>query len=88
MYVTKEYLSKEENVKELQAFCDKHGITKETILQSTKCYNKNMMVIQAKTSSGDSGLNDNIASKIVLTIRKTADGLLFEPAEDMKKNLV
>lgn len=84
----KEYLFKEENIKKLQDFCDKHGISKEKVLQSPKCYSKDMMVIQHRKSSDDKGLNDSVVAKILLTIKKTSEGIVFEPSEDIKEYLV
>jgi hypothetical protein len=82
----KEYLK--EHMEQLNDYCKKEGLSASKIMKSPKSYNKNIMVIQHydETKAGE-GLRNNTPAKILLTIKKSKEGILFESSDDIKEYL-
>ena len=67
-----------EHIDELENFCAQNNISVETILNSPKSFNKNIMyILQQDPAAGSKGLNDETPAKVLLIIRKKENKLEF-----------
>lgn len=82
----KQYLKENEN--KLIEYCVKNGLSFEKIKKCPRCYTNDTMFIQYFDSSKvGQGLKNNEPAKVLLTIKRTTDGIEFEPSEDIDKYL-
>ncbi len=82
----RQYLN--DNIKLLEDFCESEGLSVDKIMHSPKCYNQNMMVIQhVDWNKTGEGLRNNKPAKVLLVIRRTEEGVMFEPSDDIKEYL-
>lgn len=74
------------NNKNFIDYCQKMGVAYDKIMALPKCYTKDMIKFQIlNEEKGKMGLMDNTPAKVILTIRKDGNELVFEPSEDIKK---
>lgn len=76
----KQYLN--ENMGQLVKFCKAEGLSLSKVINCPNCYNHDVMEIQYKDKR-----DPNSSPRILLTIRRGAKGLIFEPSEDIKEYL-
>ncbi len=79
-----------ENIDILKNYCDKTGISLKKVLSSPCGHNKEWIVVQYVDYNSEKsklGLKDSIPAKVLLTIRRTSDGITFEPSPDIKNYL-
>ena len=77
-----------EHINELENFCTQNNITVESILNSPKSFNKNIMyILHHNPKAGKNGLNDETTAKVLLIIQKKDNKLEFLPQTNLKKYL-
>lgn len=82
----KQYIK--ENIDKLNEYCNENDLSLIKIMKSPKCYNHDIMFIQhVDRSKAGEGLKNNEPAKILLTIKRTSEGIKFEPSEDIKEYL-
>lgn len=82
----KDYIEEKKSI--LLKYCENEGISFEKVMKSPKSYSSEFMSIQHREKNSNGlGLRDTKPSEILLVIRKTNDGITFEPHENMKKYL-
>ena len=69
-----------EHIDELEIFCKQNNITVESILNSPKSFNKDIMyILDHDEKLGRNGLKDETPAKVLLIIRKKGNHLEFSP---------
>ena len=77
-----------EHINELESFCTQNSIRVESILNSPKSFNKNIMyILHHNPEAGKNGLNDETPAEVLLIIQKKDNKLEFTPKENLKKYL-
>lgn len=77
-----------EHINELENFCTQNNITVESILNSPKSFNKDIMyILHQDAKAGANGLNDETTAKVLLVIQKKGNKLEFLPKTNLKKYL-
>ncbi|MCR5835975.1 MAG: hypothetical protein K6G88_05690 [Lachnospiraceae bacterium] len=73
-----------DNIEILKKYCLENNLSVDKILKSPRCYNKNELYVQYRnTEKKANNLKCDVPAKILLVIRKTPDGMSFEPAKDI-----
>ncbi|MBE5928337.1 MAG: hypothetical protein E7267_03050 [Lachnospiraceae bacterium] len=77
-----------EHIDKIFEYCNHNGLSIEKIRKSPKCYSHDTMYIQyVDDSKMGEVLRDNKPAKVLLIIRKTNEGIMFEPSEDIREYL-
>lgn len=77
-----------EHINELESFCTQNNITVESILNSPKSFNKNIMyILHHNPKAGENGLNDETPAEVLLVIQKKDNKLEFIPKANLKTYL-
>lgn len=73
---------------EIQNYCKKNKLNFEKAKSLSKCWGKDFLALQYyDPSKGQNGLLDKTPMPIVLVIKKTSNGLIFERTENTLKYL-
>lgn len=71
----------------LRQYCKDNNLSYEKIIESPKCGNDNLLVIQHCKPNSD-GLKDNEPAEIIIMLRRHLDGSVrISPGENIKKHL-
>lgn len=74
--------------KDIQQFCNENNFSFEKAKTLSQCWGSNFLALQFFDSKqGEKGLLDETPMPLVLMIRKTPTGLIFEQTENTKKYL-
>lgn len=86
MKLMDQYLRENEEI--LIEYCNKNGLSLEKLNKCPRCCNQEMMFIQQISDNiSGTGLKDETPAKVLLTIKRTDAGIIFEPSEDIKEYL-